>query len=658
MYPSKEEIRAVVNSFHGRPLNVLDGPYASPSMLTEPDFDLIRQGKHPRLWEKLGAHPVILPKVEGVHFAVWAPNAKRVSVVGDFNDWDGRRHPMHKHAEYGIWEIFLPSVKLGQHYKYEIETYDNHLFLKTDPFAFQVEVPPKTASKIHDLNSYQWRDSKWLTNRKKWNYLNQPISIYEMHFGSWKRIPEQGNRSLSYQEMAVQLASYLQEMGFTHVEILPLTEHPFYGSWGYQTIHFFAPTGRYGSPDELKHFIDIMHQNGIGVILDWVPAHFPSDGYGLARFDGSHLFEHPDPRLGTHPEWKTLVFNYGRKEVVNFLLASALFWLEEYHFDGLRVDAVASLLYLDYARKRGQWVPNRNGGRENLEAVDFLKHLNTTIHQEYPGVITIAEESSAWRGVSQPVEQGGLGFDMKWKMGFMHDTLNYFSQDPIKRKFHSHKLTFSMVYAYSENFMLAFSHDEVVHGKRSLINKMPGDEWKKRANVRALLGWMYGHPGKKTIFMGMEFGQWREWNHDSNLEWHLLKSAGHQGIQKWVRDLNYLYRNEKSLHQKDFSSEGFKWIDCQDSKNSVYSFIRFAENPEDFLIFVYNFTPIPRRKYRIGIPKNGQYVEVLNSDASVYGGSNVGNMGAVQSEPIAWHSFSQSISLTLPPLSVLVLRFN
>ncbi|MDR0965925.1 MAG: 1,4-alpha-glucan branching protein GlgB [Myxococcales bacterium] len=635
----------------------IDDPYAFSSLLTEYDLHLLREGTHQKLWDKLGSHLTTRDGVDGVEFAVWAPSARRVSVVGDFNSWDGRRHPMRKHEGNGLWELFIPGLELGQNYKYEIlPPVGDVCLLKVDPVAFQVEVPPKTAARIARIDDYEWKDAAWLDARKQWNYLEAPISIYEMHFGSWRHKLEDGNRSLSYTEMAAELAAYVKDMGYTHIELMPMTEHPFYGSWGYQTVNFFAPTGRYGTPDELRAFIDAMHQNGIGVILDWVPAHFPSDAYGLAEFDGTHLYEHADPRQGKHPEWGTLVFNYGRTEVWNYLIANALFWLDQYHFDGLRVDAVASMLYLDYSRKDGEWIPNRYGGKENLESVEFVKHLNCVVGEKYPGALTIAEESTSWSGVSRPVYLGGLGFSMKWNMGWMHDILEFFSKDPIYRKYHSNMLTFSMLYAYSENFVLALSHDEVVHGKRSLLDKMPGDAWQKRANLRSLLGFMYGHPGKKLNFMGTEIGQWNEWNHDSSLDWHLLDYEDHKGIQRWVRDLNRVYRDEPSLYEQDFKPEGFQWIDCSDVDRSVYSFVRYAKDRRDFTIFVCNLTPTPHENYRIGVPEAGLYTELLNSDAGIYGGSNMGNGGAVQADPQPWQAFQNSMAITLPPLSVTVLK--
>ncbi|MGC4115954.1 MAG: 1,4-alpha-glucan branching protein GlgB [Myxococcales bacterium] len=633
---------------------VAEDPYSFPGLLTDFDLHLLREGSHYRIWEKLGAHLVEIRKAKGVHFAVWAPNAQRVSVVGDFNGWDGRRHPMRKHEGNGIWELFVPGLKEGDKYKYELKLAGGGISLKTDPYAFAVELPPQTAACVHNLAGFEWGDEAWLEKRAKSNFLEEPMSVYEMHFGSWRRAEE--NRSLSYKEMATQLAEYLKETGFTHIELMPLTEHPFYGSWGYQTVNFFAPTARYGNPHELKYFIDAMHKAGIGVILDWVPAHFPSDAYGLANFDGTCLYEHSDPRKGKHPDWGTLVFNYGRTEVFNFLTSNALFWLKEYHFDGLRVDAVASMLYLDYSRKAGQWVPNKFGGKENLEAIEFLKHLNVLVHRETPGVVTIAEESTSWPGVSRPTYLGGLGFSLKWNMGWMHDVLEYFSKDPIYRKWHANKLTFSMLYQYTENFCLALSHDEVVHGKGSLIGKMPGDDWQKRAGLRALWAYMIGHPGKKLNFMGSEFGQYREWNHDSSLDWHLLQYDGNKGVLQFVKDLHALYKREPALWQQDFRPEGFRWIDCNDAESAVYSFIRFGHDPDEKLVFVCNFTPVPRANYRVGFPEDGLWEEVLNSDAAAYGGGNVGNSGSVQVENQSWQGQPCSAHLKIPPLGVVVFK--
>ncbi len=638
----------------GRTLELRD-PYAFPSQLSTFDLHLMREGTHYRIWERLGAHVMTVDGVKGVHFAVWAPNAQRVSVVGDFNCWDGRRHCMRRHEGNGIWEIFVPGVAAGDNYKYEIKTQDASVLLKGDPYAFYTEMPPKTASRVYDLGGYEWHDDEWMERRARSSHLDEPISVYEVHLGSWRHVPEEG-RSLSYREAGERLAQYCKEVGFTHVELMPINEHPFYGSWGYQTVNYFAPTSRFGEPDDLRAFIDAMHGHGIGVILDWVPAHFPTDDYGLANFDGTHLYEHADPRKGKHQDWDTLVFNYGRTEVWNFLLSSALFWVEQYHFDGLRVDAVASMLYLDYSRKEGEWIPNRFGGRENLEAVEFLKYFNTLVHREHPGVLTIAEESTAWTGVSRPTYVGGLGFSLKWNMGWMHDVLDYFEKDPVHRKYHANTLTFSMLYAYSENFVLAFSHDEVVYGKRSLLNKLPGDDWQKRANLRALYGYMYGHPGKKLLFMGAEFGQWNEWDHNASLQWHLLDQPEHAQLLRWMKDLNALYLSEPSLYQRDFSPDGFRWIDCRDTDNSVYSFLRFANDTNDQLVFVCNFTPVPREGYRVGVPHPGWYAERLNSDASIYGGGNVGNGGGVHAEPIPWQGYEWSVTLRLPPLAVLVFK--
>jgi 1,4-alpha-glucan branching enzyme len=633
----------------------LDDPYRFPPQLSDFDLHLLGEGTHYRSWEKLGAHAMHVRGVAGVTFAVWAPNAARVSVVGDFDGWDGRRHPMRKHERTGIWELFVPGLGPGEKYKYEIlPAHGGPVLLKADPYAFQVELPPKTASVVTELAGHEWRDEPWLARRRAGNHLDEPLSVYEVHLGSWRHARH--GESLSYREAGRTLGAYCREIGYTHVELLPITEHPFYGSWGYQTVNFFAPTGRFGTPHDLKAFVDELHAAGIGVILDWVPAHFPEDPHGLAWFDGSHLYEHADPRKGRHPDWNTLVFNYGRTEVWNFLLSNALFWLEEYHFDGLRVDAVASMLYLDYSRKEGEWVPNRFGGKENLEAIEFLKHFNSLVHQEHPGVLTIAEESTSFTGVSRPTYLGGLGFSLKWNMGWMHDVLDFFSKDPVHRKYHSNSLTFSMLYAYSENFVLALSHDEVVHGKGSLLRKMPGDDWQKRANLRALLGYMYGHPGKKLLFMGVELGQWSEWWHDVSLDWHVLEKPEHQGLWRWMADVNRLYQNEPALYQRDFDPSGFRWIDCNDTDNTVYSFVRFAADPADFLVFVCNFTPVLRDHYRIGVPEAGWYEERLNSDAGVYGGSNAGNGGGAWAEPTPWHGFMHSLDLTLPPLGVLVLK--
>ena len=595
--------------------------------------------------------------VSGVSFGVWAPNARRVSVVGDFNGWDGRVHPMRLHPGNGIWEIFIPGLGEGALYKFEIlPCGGGPPVLKADPYAFAFELPPRTASVVTDL-AYEWGDEVWMTERGKKQAVDAPIAIYEVHLGSWMRPVEQGDRFLTYRELADRLAVYVKAMGYTHVELLPITEHPFYGSWGYQTLGYFAPTCRYGSPQEFMCFVDTLHQHGIGVILDWVPAHFPQDPYGLVYFDGTHLYEHEDPRLREHPDWGTRIFNYGRNEVANFLLASAFFWLDKYHIDGLRVDAVASMLYLDYGRQGGDWRPNQYGGRENLDAIAFLKRFNEAVYREYPGAITIAEESTAWPMVSRPTYVGGLGFGYKWNMGWMHDTLTYMSKDPVHRKFHHNNLTFGLVYAWHENFILPLSHDEVVYGKGSLHRKMPGDDWQKFANLRLYYAFMYGHPGKKLLFMGGEFGQTNEWYHEVSLDWHLLEMGPyHRGLQRLVQDLNTLYRNEPALHEVDFEPVGFQWIDCNDWEGSVVAFLRRARDPEKFLVFVCNFTPLVRHGYRIGVPRDGFYRERLNSDAAIYGGSNVGNAGGVWAAPLPEHGFPFSFTLTLPPLAALVLQ--
>jgi 1,4-alpha-glucan branching enzyme len=632
-------------------------PYAFPPFLSDFDLHLFTEGRLYRAYEKLGAHLATIEGVPGVRFAVWAPNALRVSVVGDFNDWDGRRHPMRNRGTTGLWELFIPDLPEGTIYKYEIRPREGDApFLKADPFAFEAELRPKTASVVRELAGFKWTDQDWMQARAARNPLAEPISVYEVHLGSWMRVPEEGNRWLTYRELAAKLIPYAKELGYTHLELMPVTEHPFDGSWGYQTTGYFAVTSRYGTPLEFMAFVDACHQAGIGVILDWVPSHFPDDPHGLAAFDGTQLYDHADPRLGYHPEWHSRIFNYGRPEVRNFLLNSALFWLDRYHVDGLRVDAVASMLYLDYARQPGEWIPNRFGGNENLEAIEFLKEFNVVVHREYPGVLTIAEESTAWTGVSRPTYVGGLGFSLKWNMGWMHDMLYYFSRDPIYRKYHQNQITFGLLYAFHENFILVLSHDEVVHGKRALLDKMPGDLWQRFANLRALLGYMYGHPGKKMLFMGGEIGQWWEWNHDESLQWHLLQYESHQGVQRYVADLNRLYRAEPALHEVDFDGPGFQWIDFTDADQSVVAFIRRARDPNNAVVCVCNFTPTPQFGYRIGVPTAGYYRELLNSDAAAYGGSNMGNGGGVWAEPSPCHGFPYSISLTLPPLGVLFLK--
>ncbi len=632
--------------------------YYDVSLLTEHDIYLFKEGNHFKLYEKLGSHPLIFKGEKGTLFSVWAPNAQKVSVIGDFNNWDKNSHPLKVRGDgSGIWEGFIPDVGHGDTYKYHIiSRYHNYRVDKGDPFSFYWQVPPQTASIVWEIE-YEWHDSEWMRKRYMKNSLDAPISIYEVHLGSWRRVPEENNRYLTYREMAYYLAHYVKEMGFTHVEFLPVMEHPFYGSWGYQTIGYFAPTSRYGTPQDFMYLVDYLHQNEIGVILDWVPSHFPSDEHGLVYFDGTHLYEHADPRKGFHPDWNSYIFNYGRYEVRNFLISSALFWLEKYHIDGLRVDAVASMLYLDYARRDGEWIPNEFGGKENIEAIAFLKRFNEMVYSNFPNVQTIAEESTAWPMVSRPSYVGGLGFGMKWNMGWMHDTLDYFSVDPIFRKYRHNQLTFSIWYAFSENFVLPLSHDEVVHGKGSLYGKMAGvDEWQRYANLRLLLGYMYGHPGKKLLFMGGELAQWKEWNHDESIEWHVLQYPFHQGVQRWVRDINHLYKNEPALYELDFSNKGFEWIDFSDWEKSIISFIRKGKSTEDIILVVCNFTPVPRFNYRIGVPKGGFWKELLNSDATIYCGSGHGNAGGIEASPIPMHGRLYSLSLTLPPLGVLFFK--
>src|SRR3989339_250453 len=627
------------------------------SLLTEQDIYLFKEGSHFRLYNKLGAHLTEQNGQPGVCFAVWAPSAEKVTVIGDFNCWNKKSHPLAPRWDSsGIWEGFIPGLQKGSIYKYFI-TAKNGRFKKDkgDPFAFAWEVSPKTASVVWDLD-YTWNDSEWMEKRRQNNSLSAPISIYEVHLGSWRRVVEENNRSLHYHELAEQLAKYVKEMGFTHVEFLPVMEHPFYGSWGYQKTGYFAPSSRYGTPQNFMYLIDILHQNGIGVILDWVPSHFASDEYGLAYFDGTNLYEHADRRQGYHPDWGSYIFNYGRKEVQNFLISSAMFWLDKYHIDGLRINAVASMLYLDYSRKEGEWIPNVFGGRENLEAISFLKRLNTTVYQNFPDTQTYAEESTAWPMVTKPVHLGGLGFGLKWNMGWMHDSLVYISKEPVHRKFHHDQLTFSLWYAFFENFLLPLSHDEVVHGKGSLINKMPGDNWQKFANLRLLFGYMYMHPGKKLLFMGAEIGQWHEWNHDTSLDWHLLEHDQHRQVQKWVRDLNHYYKQEPALFEVDFDLDGFSWIDCQDHDNSIISFIRRGKSTGTIVLVVCNFTPVPRYNYRLGVPASGFWQETLNSDSHYYGGSNLGNNNLVETDTIASHGYPQSLALTIPPLAMVVLR--
>ncbi len=631
------------------------------SLFTDQDIYLFREGTHSRLFDKLGSHQVKVDGVEGMLFAVWAPNALFVSVTGDFNGWNGESHPLSIRLDQsGVWEGFIPRLPPGQRYKYHIISRNNGYTVdKGDPFAYRWEEAPGTASITWGLD-FSWSDREWMDRRRNINALSTPMTIYEVHLGSWRKAIESDGtvRFLSYVEIAEQLTKYVIEMGFTHVELMPVMEHPFYGSFGYQGTGYFAPTARYGTPQECMYLIDRLHSAGIGVILDWVPSHFPDDEHGLIFFDGTHLYEHADPRQGYHPDWKSYIFNYGRNEVRAFLASSAMFWLDRYHADGLRVDAVASMLYLDYSRQKGEWVPNIHGGRENLEAISFLRDLNQTVYRDVPGAQTIAEESTSWPMVSRPLYIGGLGFGMKWNMGWMHDMLEYFSSDPVFRKFIHNRITFSIWYAFTENFVLALSHDEVIHGKASLIGKMPGNEWQRFANLRALYGLMYGHPGKKLLFMGCEFGQYREWNHDRGLDWHLLQYPYHYGLKRWVADLNKIVRREPALHVQDFTSDGFEWSDFRDAEQSVISFLRKAgpEHEEDTVLVVCNFTPVPRVDYRIGVPRPGVWRELLNSDAEDYGGTGMGNLGGVLATEQRVHKFDYSLPLTLPPLSVLMFK--
>jgi 1,4-alpha-glucan branching enzyme len=626
------------------------------SLLSDDDLYLFNEGTHYKLYEKLGAHPIEVDGTKGTYFAVWAPDAREVCVIGDFNGWDRTRHRLQQRGKSGIWEGFINSIGKGSLYKYYIVSrYRNYAVEKADPFAFFSETPPKTASIVWDME-YTWQDDTWMKERGKRNALDAPISIYEVHLGSWRRVPEEGNRYLTYRELAPKLADYVKQMGFSHVEFLPVMEHPFYGSWGYQTTGYFAPTGRYGTPQDFMYLIDYLHQHNIGIFLDWVPSHFPDDRHALSFFDGTHLYEHEDPVQGIHPDWNSYIFNYGRDEVRSFLKSSALFWLDKYHADGLRVDAVASMLYLDYGRKDKKWVPNKYGGRENLDAIAFLKQFNEIVYREKPEIQTIAEESTAWPMVSRPTYAGGLGFGLKWDMGWMHDTLEYMSKDPIYRKYHHSELTFRMIYAFTENFALPLSHDEVVYRKASLLSKMPGDDWQKFANLRLLFGYMYAQSGKKLLFMGGEFGQWREWSHESSLDWHLLQYQPHSGLQQWVADLNGFYRNEPSLYELDFEPAGFEWIDCTDVQHSIISFMRKGHKPEDPIIAVCNFTPETYFNYDIGVPQAGKWREVLNSDSSVYGGSGKGNPDALEAKNKPMHGRPHAITLTIPPLAIIFLK--
>jgi 1,4-alpha-glucan branching enzyme len=629
----------------------------SASFLTDYDLYLLREGTHLRAWERLGAHRMEQDGVLGTHFAVWAPNAREVSVVGDFNHWRHGETPLSPTADSGLWQGFVPELGAGALYKYSIDSHaGGERTEKADPFAFAAEVRPRTASKVWDLGGYAWGDAAWMSGRRDLQAHDRPMSIYEVHLGSWARVPEDANRWLTAREIAPRLAEYAASMGFTHVELMPVMEHPLDASWGYQTVGYFAPTSRFGAPQDYMFLIDTLHQHGLGVILDWVPAHFPDDPHGLARFDGTALYEHADPRLGRHPDWGTLIFNYGRSEVANFLIANALFWLECYHADGLRVDAVASMLYLDYSRRAGDWLPNRYGGRENLEAVTFLKRLNEVVYAEHPDVVMMAEESTAWPGVSRLTSNGGLGFGYKWDLGWMHDTLEYLARDPVYRRWHQHRLTFRGLYMHSENYVLALSHDEVVHGKGSLLARMSGDRWQQFANLRLLFGNQIAQPGLKLLFMGDEIAQQREWSHDASVDWHLLGDALHRGMQRWVRDLNTLYRGETALHERDGETDGFEWVDCNDADASLVSWLRWGAARDEAILFAFNFTPVPREDYRVGVPWGGRWQEILNSDASLYGGSGQGNLGGADAQPAPAHGRPFSITISLPPLAVVAFR--
>ncbi|MGE5327148.1 MAG: 1,4-alpha-glucan branching protein GlgB [Deltaproteobacteria bacterium] len=659
VFPDETEIfpyRLKVRNHEGYEWEFED-PYRFPPVLSDFDLHLMGEGTHYKKYERLGAHLTEAEGVRGVAFAVWAPNAKRVSVVGNFNHWDGRRHPMRVRGGSGIWELFVPGLAEGEVYKFEVKSHHNgHLATKADPYAFSSELRPKTASVVFDINRFQWHDEAWMSRREQQQNLSAPISIYEVHLGSWMRLPEEGNRMLTYRELAARLVDYVREMGFTHIELLPVMEHPLDESWGYQVTGHFAPTSRHGTPEDFMYFVDHCHQNGIGVILDWVPAHFPTDAHGLAFFDGTHLYEHADPRRGEHKDWGTLIFNFGRNEVRNFLWTSALFWLEKYHIDGLRVDAVASMLYLDYSRQPGEWIPNQYGGNEDLDAVSFIKRFNELTHERHPGVLTIAEESTAWPGVSRPTYMGGLGFSLKWNMGWMHDTLLYFSKDSIHRRFHHNNLTFSLLYAFNENFELVLSHDEVVHGKKSLLSKMTGDTWQQFANLRSLFAYQFTHPGKKLMFMGGEFGQWIEWNVNASLDWNLLDYAPHRELRQLVADLNRIYRTEPALHEVEFEYSGFEWIDFHDVDRSVIAYIRRGRHRGQYVVMVCNFTPVPRYDYRVGVPEACFYREIMNTDATQYGGSGVTNQPGRQGEAQPWQSQPCSLQLTLPPLGVVILK--
>ena len=630
-------------------------PYSFPQFLTDYDLHLLNEGTHWRCYEKLGAQIRTIDGVKGVNFSVWAPNATGVSLIGDFNSWDSRCHPMRKHIPSGFWELFIPGLEEGEVYKYHVRHHDQ-VFEKADPYGFGAEMPPRTASRVVDLSDYQWHDAEWLGHREQTKWLGEPLSFYEVHLGSWKRPGENPKGWLSYRDLARGLVEYVTEMGYTHVQLLPVSEHPLSGSWGYQTVGYYSVTSRYGSPQDFMYLVDLLHRNGIGVVLDWVPAHFPRDGHGLRQFDGTALYEHADPKQGEHRDWGTLIFNYGRHEVRNFLLSNALFWFDKYHVDGIRVDAVASMLYLDYSREGGDWIPNEYGGRENLHAISFFKELNEQVHLQFPGTLTVAEESTAWPGVSRPTYLGGLGFSLKWNMGWMNDTLSYIRHEPIHRKYHHDELTFSLIYAFHENFVLPLSHDEVVHGKGSLLDRVPGDLWQKFANLRLLYSYMWTHPGKKLLFMGCDFGQWNEWDFDTSLQWDLKQWESHSALSKCVADLNHLYRREKALYEYDFDGRGFEWLDCHNWEASIFSFVRRAKDPNDFLVVCSNFTPVPRQNYRLGVPEQCWYEEIFNSDSKYYAGSNLGNGPGIVADDIPSHGQRASIELHLPPLATVVLK--
>ncbi|NNE01275.1 MAG: 1,4-alpha-glucan branching protein GlgB [Pirellulaceae bacterium] len=636
----------------------MQDPYAAPSILTDYDRYLIGEGRHLNIYDRLGAQVRTIDGADGVNFAVWAPNARSVQVVGDFNGWDGRAHVARVHPHLGIWELFIPRARVGDKYKFRVLTEHGEWVDKSDPVGFAAEMPPLTASVVSDLTVHQWEDQEWMAQRREWNPMHSPMNVFEVHLGSWQKGPGRTHGWLDYRDLAKRLAEYCHRMNFTHVELMPITEHPFSGSWGYQTVGYFAPTSRHGSPEDFMYFVDHMHQHGIGVLIDWVPAHFPKDGHGLYRFDGSALYEHSDPRQGEHPDWGTMIFNYGRNEVKNFLIANALFWLDKYHVDGLRVDAVASMLYLDYSREQGDWVPNQYGGRENLDAIDFLRDFNIAVHEQYPGVVTAAEESTAWPGVSRPVYDGGLGFTYKWNMGWMNDTLAYMQNEPIHRKYHQNELTFSLIYAFTENFMLPLSHDEVVHGKGSLISQMPGDMWQKFANLRLLYSYMWTHPGKKLLFMGGELAQWNEWNHEDGPDWILLDFDTHRGVQQLVADLNKLVIKNPALHQLDFDGNGFEWVDCMNADDSVLAYLRKGKEGEAPILVCGNFTPVVRQGYRIGVPQAGFWKEIFNSDSEAYGGSNVGNYPGRETTGQGEHGRPDSILVDLPPLAITVFRLD